>query len=416
MQTAARHLEPRVFDVDLVRAQFPILSREVNGQPLVYLDNAASSQKPRRVLERMAVYYERENSNVHRGVHTLSQQATDAYEGAREHIRRFVNAESVEQIIYTRGCTEAINLVAATYGRKHVGTDDEIIVSALEHHSNIVPWQMLCEEKGARLRVLPVNERGEVELDRLAGLITDRTKLIAVAHVSNALGTIVPVEDIVRTAHERNVPVLIDGAQATPHLRVDMQEIGADFYCFSGHKMFGPTGIGVLYGRRELLAEMPPYQGGGDMIESVSFEKTTFNTLPHKFEAGTPHIAGAVGLGEAVAFLEEVDLPAAAAYEDELVHYATHRLLEIDRVRIIGTAEKKAGVVSFLVGDLHPYDVGTLLDHMGIAIRTGHHCAQPLMDQYGLPGAVRASFALYNTREDADRLAEGVRRAKSMLE
>lgn len=414
--TETQHIAPPRFDVASVRAQFSILEQEVNGRPLVYLDNAASSQKPRRVMERMTRYYEQENSNVHRGVHRLSQMATDAYEGARERIRRYINARSLEQVIYTRGCTEAINLVASTYGRAHVGEGDEIIISALEHHSNIVPWQMLCEEKGARLRILPVNEAGEVAIDRLPEMMSARTKLIAIAHVSNALGTVVPVEDVVRIAHDQGVPVMIDGAQAMPHFRIDVQALNADFYAFSGHKMFGPTGIGILYGRRELLEQMPPYQGGGDMIETVSFEKTTFNTLPYKFEAGTPHIAGAVGLGEAVAFLEDVDLEAAASHEHDLVTYTTARLREIDGMRIIGTAPEKSGVISFLVGDVHPYDLGTLLDQMGIAVRTGHHCTQPLMDRLRVPGTVRASFALYNTREDADRLVEGVRRAAAMLQ
>lgn len=415
MTTDTPHIAARAFDVASVRAQFPILDREVNGRPLVYLDSAASSQKPRRVLDRMARYYEAENSNVHRGVHTLSQQATDAYESAREDVRRYINAESTDQIIYTRGCTESINLVAATYGRSNVNEGDEIIISELEHHSNIVPWQMLCEEKGARLRILPVADNGEILIERLPELISDRTKLIAIAHISNSLGTIVPVEDVIAIAHERGVPVLVDGAQAMPHARVDVQALGADFYAFSGHKMFGPTGIGILYGRRALLDEMPPYQGGGDMIDQVSFEKTTFNSLPYKFEAGTPHISGAVGLGEAIGFLEEINLVAAAEYEHELLAYTTDRLLEINGLRIIGTASQKAGAISFLVGDLHPYDIGTLLDKMGIAVRTGHHCTQPLMDRLGIPGTVRASFACYNTQQDADRLLEGLQRAVTML-
>ena len=415
MTIDTQHITRPAFDVESVRAQFPILEREVNGQPLVYLDSAASSQKPRRVLERMARYYETENSNVHRGVHTLSQQATDAYEGARETIRRYINAESTAQIIYTRGCTESINLVAATFGRSQVTEGDEIIISALEHHSNIVPWQMLCEEKKARLRILPVSDTGEVLIERLPEMLSNRTKLVAVAHVSNSIGTVVPVEEIVRISHDHGVPVLIDGAQAMQHLQVDVQKLDADFYAFSGHKMFGPTGIGILYGRRDLLESMPPYQGGGDMIDHVSFEKTTYNSLPYKFEAGTPHISGAVGLGEAVGFLEDVGIEAAAEYERALIDYTTERLLEIEGLRIIGTAPHKAGAISFLVGDLHPYDVGTLLDQMGIAVRTGHHCTQPLMEYLNIPGTVRASFACYNTHEDADRLVEGVRRAAAML-
>lgn len=416
MQTATPHIDAARYDAEAVRAQFPILQREVNGQPLVYLDNAASSQKPRRVLDRMARYYEQENANVHRGVHTLSQEATDRYEGARELIREYINAETSNEVIYTRGSTEAINLVASTYGRTNVGEGDEVVISALEHHSNIVPWQMLCEEKGARLKIIPVNDAGEVEVNALPELLSPRTKLLAVAHISNALGTILPLTQIIELAHEQGVPVLIDGAQAAPHTRIDVRALDADFYCFSGHKMFGPTGIGILYGKPELLDAMPPYQGGGDMIESVSFEKTSFNTLPYKFEAGTPHIAGAVGLGEAVSFLQDLDLDAVAVYEQELLDYATRRLLEIPGLRIVGTASQKASVISFLVGDSHPYDVGTLLDQLGIAVRTGHHCAQPLMERLGVPGTVRASLALYNTRDDVDRLVEGLLRVKSMLE
>lgn len=416
MQTATPHIDAARYDAEAVRAQFPILQREVNGHPLVYLDNAASSQKPRRVLDRMAQYYEHENANVHRGVHTLSQEATDRYEAARELIREHINAETSNEVIYTRGCTEAINLVAATYGRANVGEGDEVVISALEHHSNIVPWQMLCEEKGARLRIIPVNEAGEVEVDKLPELLSARTKLVAVSHISNALGTILPLKQIIELAHERGVPVLVDGAQAAPHTKIDVRALNADFYCFSGHKMFGPTGIGILYGKAELLESMPPYQGGGDMIESVSFEKTSFNTLPYKFEAGTPHIAGAVGLGEAVSFLRDVDLDAVAGYEQGLLDYATQRLLEIPGLRIIGTAAQKASVISFLMGDSHPYDVGTLLDKLGIAVRTGHHCAQPLMERLAVPGTVRASLALYNTRDDVDRLVDGLLRVKSMLD
>jgi cysteine desulfurase / selenocysteine lyase len=403
------------FDVESVRAQFPILHREVNGHPLVYLDNAASSQKPRRVIERLSHYYSHENSNVHRGVHTLSQQATDAYEGAREDIRAYINAASTEEVIFTRGCTEAINLVAATFGPTTVSAGDEVLLTGLEHHSNIVPWQMLCERVGAKLKVAPVNARGEVETGAVEELLSDRTRIVAIAHMSNALGTILPVSDVIRMAHERGAYVVIDGAQAMPHMRVDVGALGADFYCFSGHKMFGPTGIGVLYGRRELLAAMPPYQGGGDMIETVSFEKTTFNTLPYKFEAGTPHIAGAIGLGEAVRFLHDLDLEGATEHEHQVVEYATEQLLKIDGLRIIGTASEKAGVVSFLVDAIHPYDVGTILDQLGIAVRTGHHCTQPLMEHYGLPGTIRASFAFYNTRDDVDRLVAGVARATAML-
>ena len=403
------------YDVESVRAQFPILQKQIDGRPLVYLDNAASSQKPQRVIQRLVDYYTDENSNVHRGVHTLSQQATDAYEGARERIRAYINAPSINEVIFTRGATEAINLVAATYGRTHVGEGDEILISGLEHHSNIVPWQILCEEKGARVRVIPVNDKGEIDVEALPELINERTKLVAVAHISNALGTIFPLSHIIELAHQRGVPVLVDGAQAMPHTRIDVQALDADFYCFSGHKMFGPTGIGILYGKEALLEAMPPYQGGGDMIETVSYEGTTFNTLPYKFEAGTPHIAGAIGLAEAVAFLEDVDIDLAAAYEQDLLTYATQRMLEIPGLRIIGTAAEKASVISFLLGDSHPYDVGTLLDKLGIAVRTGHHCVQPLMDHYGIPGTARASIALYNTRDDIDRLIDGLLRVSSIL-
>jgi cysteine desulfurase / selenocysteine lyase len=413
--TAAVPDSVATFNVETVRKQFPILAREVNGMPLVYLDNAASSQKPQRVIDRLVRYYSHENSNVHRGVHTLSQEATDAYEGAREQIRRYINASSTKQVVFTRGCTEAINVVAATFGRKSVGAGDEILLTGLEHHSNIVPWQMLCEATGATLRVVPVTEAGDVDIDRFSELLSGRTRIVAAAHMSNALGTILPIREIVRLAHERGARVVVDGAQAMPHMRVDVEELDADFYCFSGHKMFGPTGIGVLYGRRDLLEAMPPYQGGGDMIETVSFEKTTFNTLPYKFEAGTPHIAGGIGLGEAVAFLEDLDMEGAVRHEHELIAHATRRLLQIDGLRIIGTAREKAGVVSFILNGIHPYDVGTILDQLGIAVRTGHHCTQPLMDRFGLPGTVRASFAFYNTLEDVDRLVDGVIRARSML-
>ena len=403
------------YDVDSVRAQFPILQKQIDGRPLVYLDNAASSQKPQRVIQRLVDYYAGENSNVHRGVHTLSQQATDAYEGARERIRAYINAASVNEVVYTRGATEAINLVASTYGRVNVGEGDEILISGLEHHSNIVPWQLLCEEKGARVRIIPVDEKGEIDVDALPELINERTKLVAVAHISNALGTILPLKHIIELAHDRGVPVLIDGAQAVPHTRIDVQALDADFYCFSGHKMFGPTGIGILYGKEALLEAMPPYQGGGDMIETVSYDGTTFNTLPYKFEAGTPHIAGAVGLAEAVAFLDDIDIDLAAAYEHELLTYATERMRDVPGMRFIGTASEKASVISFLLGNAHPYDVGTLLDKQGIAVRTGHHCVQPLMDHYKIPGTVRASIALYNTREDIDRLVDGLLRVSPIL-
>ncbi|MCH8960120.1 MAG: cysteine desulfurase [Bacteroidetes bacterium] len=404
------------YDIEKIRADFPALHQTIyDGQPLVYLDNAASAQKPQRVIDRLTAYYSWEHSNVHRGVHHLSQNATEAYEGARTQIARFINAPNPYQIIYTRGATEAINLVAASYGRSHVGEGDEVVISAMEHHSNIVPWQMLCQEKGATLRVIPVNDRGELIMEAYERLLSDRTKLVAFVHVSNSLGTINPVRRMIEAAHQRNIPVLIDGAQAVQHMEVDVHALDCDFYCFSGHKMFGPTGIGILYGKEDLLEAMPPYQGGGDMIETVTFERTTYDALPHKFEAGTPHIAGAIGLAEAVAYLQDLGLDAIARYERDLLAYAHERLREIDDLRLIGTAAEKASVVSFLIGAIHPYDAGTILDRLGIAVRTGHHCTMPLMQRFGLPGTVRASFALYNTREEVDKLVEGLHKVKKLL-
>ncbi len=404
------------YDIEKIRADFPALHQTIyDGQPLVYLDNAASAQKPQRVIDRLTAYYSWEHSNVHRGVHHLSQNATEAYEGARAQIARFINAPNPYQIIYTRGATEAINLVAASYGRSHVGEGDEVVISAMEHHSNIVPWQMLCQEKGATLRVIPVNDRGELIMEAYERLLSDRTRLVAFVHVSNSLGTVNPVRRMIEAAHQRNIPVLIDGAQAVQHMSVDVHALDCDFYCFSGHKMFGPTGIGILYGKEALLEAMPPYQGGGDMIETVTFERTTYSALPHKFEAGTPHIAGAVGLAAAVAYLQDLGLDAIARYEHHLLAYAHQRLQEIDDLRLIGTAAEKASVVSFLVGAIHPYDAGTILDRLGIAVRTGHHCTMPLMQRFGLPGTVRASFALYNTREEVDKLVEGLHKVKKLL-
>ncbi len=404
------------YDIEKIRADFPALHQTIyDGQPLVYLDNAASAQKPQRVIDRLTAYYSWEHSNVHRGVHHLSQNATEAYEGARTQIARFINAPNPYQIIYTRGATEAINLVAASYGRSHVGEGDEVVISTMEHHSNIVPWQMLCQEKGATLRVIPVNDRGELIMEAYERLLSDRTKLVAFVHVSNSLGTVNPVHRMIEAAHQRNIPVLIDGAQAVQHMEVDVHALDCDFYCFSGHKMFGPTGIGILYGKEDLLEAMPPYQGGGDMIETVTFERTTYNALPHKFEAGTPHIAGAIGLAEAVAYLQDLGLDAIARYERDLLAYAHERLQEIDDLRLIGTAAEKASVVSFLIGAIHPYDAGTILDRLGIAVRTGHHCTMPLMQRFGLPGTVRASFALYNTREEVDKLVEGLHKVKKLL-
>jgi len=405
-----------VYDVEKIRGDFPALHQTLyDGQPLAYLDNAASALKPQAVIDRLAHYYALEHSNVHRGVHRLSQLATEAYEGARARIARFINAPHPHQVIYTRGTTEAINLVAAGYGRTHLSEGDEILISSLEHHSNLVPWQMLCQEKGARLRVIPVSDRGELDGEAYEALLGPRTKLVALVHVSNSLGTINPVKAMIEAAHAQGIPVLLDGAQAVQHMAVDVQALDCDFYCFSGHKMFGPTGIGILYGREALLEAMAPYQGGGDMIKTVSFEKTTYDGLPHKFEAGTPHIAGAVGLATAVDYLDAIGLDAIADYEHGLLAYAEARLGAMADVRLVGRASAKASVVSFLVGSIHPYDTGTVLDRMGIAVRTGHHCTMPLMDRLGLPGTVRASLALYNTRGEIDRLAEGVETVKKLL-
>jgi cysteine desulfurase/selenocysteine lyase len=405
----------RAFDVEAVRREFPVLAREVNGKPLCYLDNAASSQRPRSVIDAISRYYETTHANVHRGVHRLSQEATDLFEGARETVRGFVNARSTREIVFVRGTTEAINLVAQSYGRPRLQPGDEIVVSWLEHHANIVPWQMLCEQTGAVLRVIPITPRGEVDFEAFRGLLSDRTRLLALAHVSNALGTVVPVEQFVREARRHGIPVLLDGAQAVPHLAVDVQALDCDFYCFSGHKMCGPTGIGVLYGRESLLAAMPPWQGGGDMILAVSFERTIYSDLPYKFEAGTPHIAGAVGLGAAVDYLQSIGLETIAALEHELLEYATERLTRIPGLAIVGTAPEKAAVVSFTVDGVHPHDLGTILDHEGVAIRTGHHCAMPVMEFYGVPATARASFAFYNTRAEVDRLVGAVQFAREML-
>ncbi len=398
------------FDAGKFRADFPILRRSVHGKPLVYLDNAATSQKPQQVIDRIEQYYTHENSNVHRGVHELSEVATAAYEGAREKVRRFINAAENREIIFVRGCTEAINLVAASYGRANVKAGDEIVISTIEHHSNIVPWQMLCNETGAELRVIPVNDAGELSLDAYEKLLTDRTKIVAIGHVSNALGTINPVKEMIAMAHRRGIPVLLDGAQAVPHMRVDVRDLDSDFYAFSGHKMFGPTGIGVLFGKAKLLETMPPFQGGGDMILSVTLEKTTFNGLPYKFEAGTPNIEGAIGLGAAIDYLESVGLDAIEAYEHELLVYATEQLSRIPGLRIVGTAKSKAAVISFVLDCAHPHDIGTIVDQEGVAIRTGHHCAQPAMIRFGVPATARASFAFYNTKEDVDALVRAIRK------
>jgi len=399
------------FDPARARADFSILRQQIHGKPLVYLDNAATTQKPRVVLEAMDRYYEETNSNVHRGVHLLSERATTAYEDARRRIGRFIGAEDPREVIFTRGTTESINLVAQSFGRSRVGAGDEVLVTALEHHSNIVPWQLLCQEKGARLRVVPMTDAGDLDLDALDDLLGPRTRLLAVTQVSNALGTTTPLAEIVRRAKAKGVPVLVDGAQGVPHLGFDVAACGADFYAFSGHKMYGPTGIGVLWGRRELLEEMPPWQGGGDMILSVSFEKTVFNVLPYKFEAGTPAIAEAIGLGAAVAYLEAIGMPAITAHEREILSYATAALKDVPGLRLVGTPRERSGVVSFLVGEIHPHDVGTILDRHGVAVRAGHHCAQPVMQRLGIPATVRASVALYTTREDVDALVRALRHA-----
>ena len=400
----------RPFDLAQIRADFPILRQTINGQPLAYLDNAATGQKPQPVIDALVHYYATENSNVHRGVHTLSQRATDAYEGAREKVRQFINAAADREIIFVRGTTEGINLVAQTWGRQNVGPGDEIILSAMEHHSNIVPWQILSQEKGARLRIIPINDEGELLLDEYESLLNDRTKLVSVVHQSNALGTINPVEQIVELAHRRGVPVLLDGAQSIAHLPVDVSRLDCDFYVFSGHKLYGPTGIGVLYGKAALLAAMPPYQGGGEMIRSVTFEETLYNTIPNKFEAGTQNIAGSVGLGAAIDYVTALGMDNIAAYEQELLTYGTARLSEIGPVRLIGTARHKGSILSFVMENAHPHDVGTILDAAGVAVRTGHHCAQPLMERYGIPATVRASLAFYNTKEEIDTLVRGIDR------
>jgi cysteine desulfurase / selenocysteine lyase len=403
------------FDVEAIRADFPILHRKVRGRDLVYLDNAATSQKPRAVIDALVRYYEEENANIHRGVHYLSQVATEEFEKGRETVQRFVNAAHASEIIFVRGTTEAINLVAQTYGRAHVGAGDEVLITAMEHHSNIVPWQMLCEEKGAKLRVAPINDAGEVILEEYEKLLGPRTKIAAVGHVSNALGTVNPLKRMVVAAHARGIPVLADGAQAVPHVAVDVQDLDCDFYAFSGHKMYGPTGIGVLYGKQALLEPMPPYQGGGDMILSVTFEKTTYNKVPHKFEAGTPDMAGVAGLKAAIEYMQGVGLDRIAAYEHDLLAYATEAVGGLKGVRLIGTAKEKAGVLSFVLDEVHPHDIGTILDQQGIAVRTGHHCAQPVMDRFSIPATVRASFAMYNTRAEVEALARGLERVREVF-
>jgi cysteine desulfurase/selenocysteine lyase len=398
------------WDVEKIRKDFPVLSQEVNGKPLVYLDNGASSQVPQVVIDRGSKYLAEEHSNIHRGVHYLSQHATTAYEAAREKVKRFINAPDVKACIFVRGTTEGINLVAHSYGHKFINEGDEILVSQMEHHSNIIPWQMVAEERGALLRMIPMNERGELIIDEYENLLNERTKIVAVTHVSNSLGTVNPIKEMVGTAHKFGVPVLVDAAQSVPHFPVDVQDLDADFFVFSGHKMFGPTGSGVVYGKREWLDKMPPYQTGGGMIRTVSFEKTTFAPIPEKFEAGTPAIAAGIGLGAAIDYINSIDFEAAAAYEHELLEYATQRLADIPGVKIIGTAADKASVLSFTIEGVHPHDIGTILDQQGIAVRAGHHCAQPVMQFFDVPATARASFAFYNTRDEADKLADAVQK------
>ncbi|MCR4737407.1 MAG: cysteine desulfurase [Bacteroidales bacterium] len=398
------------------RNDFPILDQQVYHKPLVYFDNAATTQKPLPVMEALSDYYRSINSNIHRGVHFLSQKATEEFEVARRTVQQFIHAAHDYEVIFTRGATESINLVAASFGRTYIQSGDEILISEMEHHSNIVPWQFLCEDRGAVLKVLPFQDNGELCMQQLESLITPKTKIIAITHVSNSLGTINPIREIIRMAHAHDVPVMVDGAQAVAHCPVDVQELDCDFYCFSGHKMYGPMGIGVMYGKEKWLRELKPYQGGGEMISNVTFEKTTYNDLPFKFEAGTPAVGDVIGLRKAIEYMQQVGVEKIAEYEEGLRQYATQQLLQIEGLRIIGQAKEKAAVISFLVGDIHPYDMGVLLDHQGIAVRTGHHCTQPVMNHYQIPGTVRASFALYNTQEEIDRLVEAVRKAKTMLE
>ena len=403
------------FPVETYRQDFPILEQTVRDMPLVYLDNAATAQKPRQVIEVLDDYYRSYNSNIHRGVHTLSELATDAYETARKKIQRFINAESLQEVIFVRGTTEGINLVAQSYGRSRLGAGDEIIVSTMEHHSNIVPWQLLCEQTGASLKVIPINDAGELDLDEYKNLLNERTRIVAIAHISNALGTINPIAEITKQAHAAGAVVVIDGAQAAPHTKLDMAALDCDFYTFSGHKLFGPTGIGVLYGKQALLEDMPPYHGGGDMIKMVTFEKTLYNDLPYKFEAGTPYIAGVIGLGAAVDYVSDVDLDRIHDYEHGLLQHAAEAAATVPGLRLIGTAADKASILSFVVDGIHPHDLGTILDHDGIAIRTGHHCAMPVMERFGIPATARASLAFYNTTEEVDKLVAGIDKAKNIF-
>ncbi len=412
---AQRSSTALTFDVDKVREDFPILRQEIRGKPLVYLDNANTTQKPQVVLDTLARYYTSDNANIHRSTHLLSERATEGFEGARSKVQRFLNAAQPAEIVFTRNATESINLVSNSYGRQHLRAGYEVILSAMEHHSNIVPWQILCEDKGAKLRVIPMNDDGELLLNEYERLLSPRTKFVSIVHMSNSLGTINPVHRMIEMAHAWNVPVLVDGAQAAYHMKVDVRALDCDFYVFSGHKLYGPTGIGVLYGKRNFLEEMPPYQGGGDMIRSVTFEKTLYNHVPHKFEAGTPHIAGAIGLGAAIDYLESLGIENLAIHEGEVLAYGTEALAGIPGLRMIGTARDKASILSFVLDGLHPHDIGTVLDQEGIAVRTGQHCTQPVMDRFGLPATVRASLALYNTKEEIDALVKGLHQVLEVL-
>ncbi|MFO7613738.1 MAG: cysteine desulfurase [Bacteroidales bacterium] len=403
------------FDILHIRHDFPILDLMVHGKPLVYFDNAATTQKPRQVIDRLVAYYKKENCNIHRGVHFLSNQATEAYENARNTVKNFINAKHAHEVIFTKGATESINLVAESYGRKFIGEGDEIIVTQMEHHSNLVPWQMLAEQQKAVLKFIPVDDQGEINVHSLKQLITDKTRLIALTHVSNVLGTINPVHRVIGIAHDHNIPVLLDGAQAAPHLSIDVQELKCDFYCFSAHKMYGPMGVGVLYARENILEEMQPYQTGGEMVDQVTFDKTTFNKLPYKFEAGTPNVAGVLGLEAAIRYLQDLNLKKIHAHEQDLLDFVTVEFLKMEDIRIFGNAENKTSVVSFNIGKIHPYDAGTIYDKLGIAVRTGNHCTQPLIDRYEVPGMIRASLALYNTREEIGRFVEATKQVKRML-
>jgi len=403
------------FDVNKIRNDFPILKQKINGKPLVYFDNAATSQKPQIVIDTLRKYYEEYNSNIHRGVHFLSAKATDRYEAARNRIKEFINADKSGEIIFTKGTTEGINLVASSYGEKFLKEGDEVIISEMEHHSNIVPWQLLRDKKKIVLKIIPVSDSGEIIFEEFEKLISKKTKFVSIVHISNSLGTINPVKEMIKVAHKHKIPVLVDGAQSVPHSQIDVRYLDCDFFAFSGHKVFGPTGIGVLYGKKEFLEKMPPYQGGGDMIKNVTFEKTTYNDLPYKFEAGTPNVAGVIGMGAAIDYVNFVGMGNISAYEKELLKYATEKLTQIPELRIIGTAKRKASVISFLVGNIHPYDAGTILDQLGVAVRTGVHCTQPIIDRFKIPGTVRASFSFYNTKEEIDILEYGIKKVIKML-